>query len=1752
MPFFTGQGAQYVNMGHDLYATQPLFRGILDRCNAVWQALMGRSLLDLIYPDGAPGNNDLLESHPCGQAANFALECALADLWRAWGIEPAVVLGHSLGDFAAAYTAGVLTLEDGLRLVTERGRLMEQAAGTMLGHWLRGRSNAVPDRPDRCDHWGDQRPAQCRHLWRPCLDGAGHPATTRGRFQNPQLDIPVAAHSPMLDPVLDAFEAAVRKITLAPPKLPVVSSMTGQLVTHELTDPRYWRQHLRNTVRFADGVQTLQAQGCTLFLELGPKPTLLGMTQAIFDLGFGILDSPVGEAVLSTLNSKSKILNSVLLPSLHEDRPAWQQMLESLGQLYVHGVEVDWTGFHNAVSGAGTRRRVALPTYPFQRQRYWDELFKPQRPSAPSLRPLINKMTKSPAIKETIFETEFSLAALPFLADHLVYDAVVSPGACQLALLLSTAELTFDTQQPLQVADVILPQALVVPQAGMRTVQAVLTPATRNESGPKYEFQLISFDPGSLQGAATVETATHATGYLTLPATHPAAVDLNALRQTCAQPVDVAAHYEDAAAMQLQLGPSFRWIAELWQGSSDAGYTALGKLYLPDAISSTTGYLLHPGLLDACFQVASVAQAADAHQSAPPQAGAQNNQSAPPQAGAQNNQSAPPQAGAQSNQSAPQSHQRETLLPFAVAALRLYQPMSGDSWWCHVTQVDIRKWDIQLLDQQGQVVAAIDGYEVRAAPPEAVRTGDAWRDWLYTVAWQPRPYFGLTPDYLPTPAQVAQTLQATVPTLWREHGGAQQQHFLTALEDLSIDYVVAALAKAGFLFQPGAQWRTEQIAQKIGVIPHYRRLLARLLAMLTEVNILTATSEGWQVVQPPAPANPQTQVAALQTTYGNAPELTLLTRCGEKLSEVLRGLQEPLDLLFPGGDTSDTNRLYTESPTAKVMNTLVQQVVEQAVQKLPASRGLRIVEIGAGTGGTTAGLLPHLPAAQTDYLFTDISPAFLTKAQERFASYAFIRYQPLNLEQAPADQGFARHQADLILAANVLHATKDLTATLAHVRQLLQPGGQLVLMEGSRRSRLIDLTFGLTDGWWRFADTRTDHPLLTADQWQTLLAANGFQAVEMVEAGGQMVIVASTGSAPPPAPTPQPAATPWPGGAAPAHATAQHWLIFADTQGIGEALAATLQTRGERPILVYADHAYQQTGERCFTIRPDRAEDIQRLLTAAPGNDTDYQVVHLWSLDTPTLEAVQDPLAIAQRSSGHLLPLVQALLQQAVLPSSLWLVTQAAQATTMTDSGNGAASAGVWGMGKVIALEHPELRCVCVDLVQSHDQVTLAAQLGAEITAGFAQERQENQVALRPEARYVARLLPYQAPAPATTPQFTLHADGTYLITGGLGGLGLAVAQWLAEQGARHLLLIGRSQPKAEAQAHLAALTAMGVTVTVAQADVTDQAALAVALQKTDERYPLRGVIHAVGVLDDGALVQQSWSRFVRVLAPKVQGAWHLHTLTQEMPLDFFVLFSSAASLLGNRGQANHAAANAILDAFVHYRRAQGLPALTINWGPWAEIGAAAELMRSHQPSLSAQGISAIAPQQGIQAFAYLLTQEATQVGVVPLNWPKFLSTTKSADAYYSAFVQSVSAPVVAAAAQPVHLRQQLTTTTGAERSHLLLQHLRTAIAKVLRLPTPEQLDLRQGMMEMGMDSLMAVELRNHLGRTLEHPLPSTLIFDYPTLELLHGYLVSELFGAEPEEEPQQPEVTPATDINADDLSDDDIATLLAQAVYAQ
>ncbi len=578
---------------------------------------------------------------------------------------------------------------------------------------------------------------------------------------------------------------------------------------------------------------------------------------------------------------------------------------------------------------------------------------------------------------------------------------------------------------------------------------------------------------------------------------------------------------------------------------------------------------------------------------------------------------------------------------------------------------------------------------------------------------------------------------------------------------------------------------------------------------------------------------------------------------------------------------------------------------------------------------------------------------------------------------------------------------------------------------------------------------------------------------------------------------------------------ARSWLVLSDAGITADALRDHLESQSQTCVLVEpgSEHQdFERLAPDRYRLDPAQPDHFRRLLEDAftDGRPPCAGVVHMWDLlaappaDT-TPESLESATTLGPVSVLHLVQAVA----QAGWPDSprLWLVTRGVQLTETDTEPVAIAQAPVWGMARTIDHEHPELRCTCVDLSAGGGQEDVPQEVQALFQEVWADDR-EDEVALRGSRRHVARLARYEPPESVET--FAFKPDASYLVTGGLGALGLAVAEWMAEQGARHLVLMGRGKPSASAQEKLGALRAAGTEVTVAQGDVARADEVAAVLESIAESMPpLRGVVHAAGITDD-AIVQRLDERKLRkVMAPKVQGAWNLHTATKDAELDFFVLFSSAASLLGPPGAANYAAANAFLDALAWHRRAEGRPALSVNWGPWAELGF---FTRSELQSYFAQyGVEAMPAADNLRALSSLLARSATQAVVLDIDWTRWRPEVQPPLLADLRVAPPDDKPEAPAAPEPESgLHDALQGATPEERRRLLESYLCDLAAGKLGL-APSTMDIEAPLGSLGVDSLITLELRMQVERDLGIVVPVTRLLEGPSVASLADWLADQL-----------------------------------------
>ncbi len=565
------------------------------------------------------------------------------------------------------------------------------------------------------------------------------------------------------------------------------------------------------------------------------------------------------------------------------------------------------------------------------------------------------------------------------------------------------------------------------------------------------------------------------------------------------------------------------------------------------------------------------------------------------------------------------------------------------------------------------------------------------------------------------------------------------------------------------------------------------------------------------------------------------------------------------------------------------------------------------------------------------------------------------------------------------------------------------------------------------------------------------------------------------------------------------------WLIVADRTGVGQHLADRLSAIGGHVSLM---------------------QPVDNIKTAASAKAWSG-VVFLRALDAPLPgQLTPESLENAQRYlCSSILDLLHGMsAASSAFAPRLWLVTQCAQAVG-DDRNVAVAQSTLWGIAQSIGEEHPEWRCTCVDLDACTPEAS-AADLCEELRASDSEEH----IALRNSRRLAMRIVPETAShGDRNSSAIGISGNATYLITGGFGALGQCITRWIVERGARTLVLTGRSAPSAAAGELVKWAESQGARIIPYQADISQYSQVESMLSEIAATLPpLRGVVHAAGVLDDGVLAEQTYERFERVLAPKVLGSWNLHSVTVTLPLDFFVLFSSVAAVIGAPGQGNYAAANAFLDSLAHHRRRCGLPGTSIAWGAWSEGMAAREPLGKRREAL---GVHTMAVDDALRLFGRIMDYRPEHVLAGGFDWNRFTARYRPRP-IPARFRRLVSAPAVGTGelAEP-DLMRQLTGLSQPAGAAILGDYLRTLAVRVLGFAAGREIDPAQPLQELGLDSLMAVELRNALSAALRQNLPATLLFSYPALDDVTQFVSGLLWGRSP-----QAVQTPAS--NTDELLD--------------
>jgi acyl transferase domain-containing protein/NADPH:quinone reductase-like Zn-dependent oxidoreductase/SAM-dependent methyltransferase/acyl carrier protein len=1239
----SGQGPQWWGMGRELMQREPVFRQVMERCD---DALSPWAKFSLLEELGRTEESSRLQHTEIGQPAIFAMQVALAALWKSWGVRPSAVVGHSVGEIGAACIAGIFTVEEAARIIALRARFMEKCGrgeGTMLAVGL-GEEEALAliarhDRTVTISAFNGPRSITLSGA-RISLEAMAAELESQGAFARlVRVDHPF--HHPLMQPAAAALEAALVDLEPQTEAIPFFSTVTGERCSGETCDAEYWGRGIREPVRFASAVNALADFGVDVWLELSAHPALAHATQEC----------------LGTRGGKA-----IVISSARRERE-FESALEAAMDLHRAGVPL------NLSAMTPSRRLLSLPAYAWDKSRWWSEAsdWRESR-LAPGGRGLLD--VRLPRAMPT-WIVRLDAQHMAFLKDHKVENHVIFPAAAFVEMALEAGAQLFEGR-PFVVEDFEIRKPLILPDP---------------VSGVQLE---ISYSPNERTFAIqsrfeqSIAWSLHVVGSLRSERTESAFASSKWEQASDARSVPVEEFYRHMSDLGLRYGEEFRPIRELAAG---AGRSA-GRVALSDAIARRAGeYALHPVLFDGALQVFS--------------------------------------AGA----ATVEDRQARMKLPVRFARILFLGSPGASSRVCARVQEfsdDFLEGDVALYDETGKPCVLVDGFRAISMAGAGRSAPGSARDLTYHVAWERTPSDIVRPSLAPVPLEeLHAATQRALDRVIATRGRSQLEAAVRAVDDLAVAQLARGLRDMGVT--PGAPFD----ADTLRVAAPMRRAFERLAAGLVRLGVLATKEGGWEPT--PGFADAADSAGQVLRSYiekhpGHLPEALVCEGNCAELGVILRGEKDAVQVLFSGIGADLLEQFYGDGLFSSQWLGAIAAALEVAARRLPEGRGLRVLEIGAGTGGLASQTLPFLERGLHSYIFSDVSAAFFSAAQQKLAAFPEVEFKIFDLEKPGVDQELEAASLDFIIGTNVLHAVSDVRAALRNLHDLLAPGGSLIFMDTATPQLWTETVFGMTSGWWRFTDRdlRPEQPLLERAQWEMVLRETGFSETMSLPGligptggEGQIVLLARKGGEKTATPVQTAVETP----------EERSWLVFTDASGLGDSLISRLQEAGVRCRVARQGDHFEFDGTDAFTLRPETLEDWQQLVELCAEN-TPERIVYLWNLDA----RIDDGTTATNLDA--LLYLAQTLETDRLTNKlRLDLVTRGAQPAGRDLRPNAVGQAPAIGLMRVILNEHSKLSCRSIDLPfeASPSDVTL---LWSELIRKAA----AREVAFRGEARYVQRL----------------------------------------------------------------------------------------------------------------------------------------------------------------------------------------------------------------------------------------------------------------------------------------------------------------------------------------------------------------------------------------------------------------------------
>jgi acyl transferase domain-containing protein/NADPH:quinone reductase-like Zn-dependent oxidoreductase/acyl carrier protein len=1243
----SGQGPQWWGMGRELMQHEPVFRQVIEQCDA---ALRGVATFSLLEELGHSEETSQLHRTEIAQPAIFAMQVGLAELWKSWGVHPSAVLGHSVSEIAAACVAGLFSLEQGARITTLRARFMEGCArgeGRMLAVGLgEEEAQALIDKHDQTISIAAFNGPRSLTLAGPrhSIEAMFAELETQGVFARlVRVDHPF--HHAMMQPAADALEDALTDLAPQPETIPLFSTVTGNRLNGNAGDAAHWARGIRQPVQFAPAINAIADFGVDIWLELGAHPALA---------------HSIAQCLASRGASKSIVISSVRREREHDS------LLEAAMDLHRAGVALDFKAM------TPSRRLLPLPAYAWDRSRWWNEApdWRESRLGSGGHGMLDMRLPRA----TPTWTARLDNRHMVFLKDHKVENHVIFPAAGFVDLVIEAGTQLFEGR-PFVVEEFEIRKPLILPEpANGIHIEVSYEPNDRT-------FAIQSrFDQGtswSLHVVGSIRAERTESGF----AGSSFESEIQPIGSKL-KPVDIDAFYRYMSDLGLGYGEQFRSVREL----SAADGESSGRVALSESIAPRAGqYPLHPVLLDGALHVFSAGR------------------------------------------STVEARGSQLKLPVRFGRI-LFLRSPGASARVRASVVECTdefvEGRIGLYDESGKPCVLVDGF--RAISVAGVRRGaiGGVRDVLYHVDWQRTPNESRPGTSEPLPlTRLRDAAQGALDNVLAARGRERLESAIAAQDDLAAVLLCAGLREMGVTIGADFTADTLQVAAPM------RPVFEQLMLKLQRRGLLKSSESGYRpsfaFIAAAESAN-QAQRQFITQHPGHLPEAQLVAGNCAELGPILRGEKDAVHVLFAGAGAELLDQFYGDGLLTSHWLAAITAAVQEAAGSLPEGRGLRILEVGAGTGGLSAQVLPALERSLHSYVFTDVSAAFFPGAHQKLANFSEVETKIFDLEKPATEQGFEPGSFDFIIGTNVLHAVGDIRAGLRNLYDLLAPGGSLVFMDVASPQLWTETVFGLTGGWWRFGDRdlRPAHPLLGRSQWETVLRETGFEETASLPGlmgpygEGQIGILARKAW--------QPAA-----GLNPVVETPpeKSWLIFADHGGIGSSLAERLRAIGVRCRTAFRGTAFTASEQDTFTLRVEAPEDWRQLFAACAGETAPERIVYLWNLDTQIDDA-------GMIGTDALLHLAQSL--DGTWPTTklrIDSITRGAEAVGRDASPPLVAQAPALGLMRVILNEYSNYTCRGIDLPP-----TPSAADANLLWTELLRAESEREVALRGEARYVQRL----------------------------------------------------------------------------------------------------------------------------------------------------------------------------------------------------------------------------------------------------------------------------------------------------------------------------------------------------------------------------------------------------------------------------